>query len=66
MLTDVQEIAIVDMGIRNNGIKLTEIRDRVLVDNFTFANIRSVSITTISRVLKKTSGKDEIVVHCAF
>ncbi|XP_038137819.1 uncharacterized protein LOC119781423 [Cyprinodon tularosa] len=53
MLTDVQETAIVDMVIRNNGIKLTEIRDTVLADNITFANIHSVSITTISRVLKK-------------
>lgn len=52
MLTDVQETAIVYMVIRNNGIKLTEIQDRVLADNVTFANIHSVSIT-ISRVLKK-------------
>jgi hypothetical protein len=34
-----QETAIVDMVIRNNGIKLTEIQDRVLADN--------VSMTTI-------------------
>lgn len=53
MFTDVQETAIVDMVIRNNGIKLTEIRHRVLADNVTFTNIHSVSITTISRVLKK-------------
>ncbi|KAL3969266.1 beta-galactoside alpha-2,3-sialyltransferase (sialyltransferase 4A) [Sarotherodon galilaeus] len=53
MFTDVQETAIVDMVIRNNGIKLTEIRHRVLADNVTFPNIHSVSITTISRVLKK-------------
>ncbi|KAL3973664.1 NLR family CARD domain-containing protein 3 [Sarotherodon galilaeus] len=53
MFTDVQETAIVDMVIRNNGIKLTEIRHRVLADNVTVANIHSVSITTISRVLKK-------------
>ena len=61
--TDVQETAIVDLVIRNNGIKLTEIR--VLADNVTFANIHSVSITSISRVLKKTSGQDKAVVHCA-
>lgn len=53
MLTDVQETAIVDMVIRNNGIKLPEIRDGVLANNVTFANIHSVSITTISRILKK-------------
>jgi hypothetical protein len=49
----VQDTAIVDMVIRNNGIKLTEIRDRVLADNITFGNIHNVSITTISRVLKQ-------------
>ena len=53
MFIDVQETAIVDMVIRNNGIKLTEIRDRVLADNITFANIHSVSIITIFRVQKK-------------
>ncbi|KAI7810267.1 hypothetical protein IRJ41_023891, partial [Triplophysa rosa] len=52
-LTGVQETAIADMVIRNNAIKLTEIRDSVLADNITFANIHSISITTISRVLKK-------------
>ncbi|XP_052414330.1 uncharacterized protein LOC127959292 [Carassius gibelio] len=41
------------MVIRNNGIKLTEIQDRFLADNVTFANIHSVSIITISRILKK-------------
>ncbi len=35
MFTDVQEMAIVDMVIRNNAIKLTEIQDRVLADNIT-------------------------------
>ena len=48
-----QETAIVDMVIRNNGIKLTEIRDRVLADNITFGNIHNVSVTTIYRVLKQ-------------
>nr|XP_015821056.1 uncharacterized protein LOC107389438 [Nothobranchius furzeri] len=53
MFTAVQETAIVDVVIRNNGIKLTEIRHSILADNVTFANIHSVSLTTISRVLKK-------------
>ena len=52
-ITAVQETAIVDMVIRNNGIKLTDFRDRVLVDNITFRNTHNVSITTISRVLKQ-------------
>jgi hypothetical protein len=48
----VQESPIVDMVIRNNGIKLTEFRDRMLAD-IIFGKIHNVTITTISRVLKK-------------
>ncbi|KAF0024601.1 hypothetical protein F2P81_023403 [Scophthalmus maximus] len=43
----------VDMVIGNNAIKLREIRDRVLADNITFANVNKVSITTIARVLER-------------
>ncbi len=48
-----QKIAIVDMVIANNAIKLRDILDGVLVDNITFANVNMVSTTTIVRVLKK-------------
>lgn len=41
------------MVIANNAIKLREIRDRVLADNATFANVHNVSVTTIARVLTK-------------
>jgi hypothetical protein len=45
IFTAVQETAIVDMVIRYDGLKLTEIRDRVLADNITFGIIHNVSIT---------------------
>lgn len=53
ILSEAQEIAIVDMVIGNNAIKLREIRDRVLADNITFGNVNTVSTTTIARVLEK-------------
>lgn len=53
ILSDVQEIAIVELVIGNNAIKLMEIQDRVLADNITFGNVNSVSTTTIARVLEK-------------
>ena len=45
ILSDAQEIAIVDMVIGNNAIKLWETRDRVLADNITFGNVKTVSTT---------------------
>jgi len=39
MFTNEQETAIVDMVIRNNATKVTEIRDKVLGDNVTFENV---------------------------
>ena len=51
ILSDAQEIAIVDM--HNNALKLQEIRDRVLADDITFGNVNTVSTTTIARVLEK-------------
>ena len=42
ILSDAQEIAIVDMVIGKNAIKLLEIQDKVLVDNITFGNVNMV------------------------
>lgn len=53
IFSDVQEIAIVDMVIGNNAIKLWEIWDRVLADNITFGNVNTVSSTTIAGVQEK-------------
>ncbi len=44
------KIAIADMVIANNAIKLWEIRDRVLADNVTSGNVNAVSTITIARV----------------
>lgn len=53
IFTDVQETAVIDMVIANNAIKLRETWNRVLRDNATFANVNTVSTTTIARVLEK-------------
>ncbi len=53
IFTDVQETAVIGMVIANSAIKLKEIRDRVLRDSATFANVNTVSTTTIARVLEK-------------
>ena len=49
ILSDVQEIVIVDMVIGNNAIKLLEILNRVRADNITIGNVNSVSTMTIAR-----------------
>lgn len=51
ILSDAQEIAIVDIG--NNARKLWEIRGRDLADSNTFGNVSTVSTKTIARVLDK-------------
>ena len=53
IFTDVKETTLVDMVITNNVIKFRQIWDRVLRDNATFANVTTVSTTTIARVLEK-------------
>ena len=53
ILSNVQEIAIVDMVIGNNALKLQEILDRVEADNISVGNVNMVSTTTIARVLEK-------------
>lgn len=42
ILLDVHEIAVVDMVIANNPVKLGEIRHRVLADDITFGNANMV------------------------
>lgn len=41
------------MVIANNSIRLREIQSAIINDNNVFANINSVSISTIDRVLKR-------------
>lgn len=49
---DVQEIAIVDMLIANNPVKLQEIWDRLLAD-ITFGNVNMVNTMIFARLLEK-------------
>ena len=51
ILSDAQEIVVVDMVIGSNAIKLREIR--VLADNITFGNVNTVSTMTMARVLEE-------------
>ncbi|XP_058609557.1 uncharacterized protein LOC131525677 [Onychostoma macrolepis] len=48
-----QEQEICNMIIANNSIRLREIQSAIINDNNVFANINSVSISTIDRVLKR-------------
>ncbi len=47
------EQEICNMVIANNSIRLREIQSAIINDNNVFANINSVSISTIDRVLKR-------------
>ncbi len=51
-LEDVEEQEICNMVIANNYIRLREIQSAIINDNNVFANIHSVSISTIDRILK--------------
>ena len=53
LLNHQQELAIVDMVVANNAIKLHEIQSRILEDQEIFQNINSISLATITRTLSK-------------
>ncbi|XP_034144995.1 uncharacterized protein LOC114829938 [Esox lucius] len=53
LLNNDQELAIVEMVVANNAIKLHEIKTRIVEDHEIFANIESISLTTITRTLSK-------------
>lgn len=48
-----QEEAICAMVVANNAIRLREIQTAVMEDHNVFANIESVSVSTIDRVLRR-------------
>ena len=52
-LNNDQELAIVEMVVANNAIKLHEIQTRIVEDHEIFDNIDSISRTTITRTLSK-------------
>lgn len=51
--TPEQEEAICTMVVENSAIRLRAIRSAIKEDNNIFANIQTVSISTIDRVLKR-------------
>jgi len=53
VFNQLQEQEICNMVIANNSIRLREIQSAIINDNNVFANINSVSISTIDRVLKR-------------
>ncbi|KAI7796246.1 hypothetical protein IRJ41_019955, partial [Triplophysa rosa] len=53
LLNEEQELAIVNMVIADNEMKLKDIQSRVVEDNLVFENIAAISITSISRTLAK-------------
>lgn len=53
LLSNDQELAIVEMVVANNEIKLHEIQTRIVADHEIFDNIGSISLTTITRTLSK-------------
>ncbi|XP_025756013.1 uncharacterized protein LOC109201841 [Oreochromis niloticus] len=53
VLTDQQELAVVDMVRARNDIRLSEIKQAIENSNDTFANVPSISLPTIARLLKK-------------
>ncbi len=53
LLNNDQELAIVEMVVANNAIKLHEIQTIIVVDHEIFDNIDSISLTIITRTLSK-------------
>lgn len=53
LLNNEQELAIVEMVVANNAMKLREIQARIVQDQEMFQNINSISLTTITRTLDK-------------
>ncbi|XP_025761411.1 uncharacterized protein LOC112846224 isoform X2 [Oreochromis niloticus] len=53
VLTDQQELAVEEMVRARNDIRLSEIKQAIENSNDTFANVPSISLPTMSRLLKK-------------
>ncbi|KAL3996900.1 E74-like factor 3 [Sarotherodon galilaeus] len=53
VLTDQQELAVVEMVRARNDIRLSELKQAIENSNDTFANVPSISLPTIARLLKK-------------
>ena len=53
VLTDQQEWAVVEMVRARNDIRLSEIKQAIEENNDTFANVASISLPTVGRILKR-------------
>ena len=53
LLNNDQELAIVEMVVANNAIKLSEIQAQIVEDHEIFNNIENISLTTIMWTLSK-------------
>ncbi|XP_052341208.1 uncharacterized protein LOC118363001 isoform X1 [Oncorhynchus keta] len=53
LFTPEQETHIVNMVIANNCIRLRELQDHIMVDNTVFQNVNRVSLSALSRLLKR-------------
>ncbi|XP_049914950.1 uncharacterized protein LOC126399166 [Epinephelus moara] len=66
LLTDEQETAVVNMVLANNVITLRQIRDAVIADQHIFQNIATVSLSTVDRVLQRSSIRMKQVYRVPF
>ena len=53
MFSDEHEVAIVNIVLANNQIWLCELREQIITDQITFADINTVSKSTLSHIVKK-------------
>ncbi|KAM9399517.1 uncharacterized protein ACWYII_031651 isoform 1-T1 [Salvelinus alpinus] len=53
LFTPEQETHIVNMVIANNCIRLRELQDHIMADNTVFQNVNRVSLSALSRLLKR-------------
>ena len=53
VLNDQQEWAVVEMVRARNDIRLSEIKQAIEENNDTFANVASISLPTVGRLLKR-------------
>lgn len=53
MYTEAQEVAIINMVLVNNAIRLRVIQSHIMRDDTVFGNIRQVALSTLACVLQK-------------
>ena len=53
LFTREQELAIVNVVLANNTIRLHQLQEQITTDNATFHNITRVSVSTLCRILRK-------------